>query len=359
MNKIVVSGYYGFDNLGDEAALAGILHGLTRKNKNLDFTILSNNPVQTQKRFQVNSISRTDIVKIIQILYKSDFFINGGGSLLQDVTGWKSIPYYLGLSYAARFLKNKLIFYGQGIGPIRSEMNRKMVKFVLNRADLITVRDKNSHNFLENEGIKGEIYETVDPVFNFTPSYIKNKFNRKDNTYFSGTKGPIIGVSVRPWENNYIKQIVKIVDNFVNKIGGKVYIIPFHQVEDREISKNLNDMLSVDSCIVKGISEPAEMLYLFSGFDFIIGVRLHSLIFAALNHVPFFGISYDPKVKGFIDSLKLNNYIDIKNCKLNFLNDIIDIWENKNEYISLLKKETLKLHKKAEQNIELVLKMIH
>lgn len=96
MKKIVISGYYGFENLGDEAVLEGIITLLGAAE--IEITVLSARPEITSKRYGVKSIGRYSIIQILASLAEADLFISGGGSLLQDVTGSFSVPYYLSLA---------------------------------------------------------------------------------------------------------------------------------------------------------------------------------------------------------------------------------------------------------------------
>ena len=44
MSKILISGYYGFANAGDEAMLTAIIESLRQVEKNVELTVLSGNP---------------------------------------------------------------------------------------------------------------------------------------------------------------------------------------------------------------------------------------------------------------------------------------------------------------------------
>ena len=103
--KIVISGYYGFDNCGDEAVLLAMLHCLKKTIPNARMTVLSNNPEQTRKQHGVGAVNRWNPVKIAIKLLTCNLLISGGGSLLQDVTSARSPGYYLGVIKMALFLK--------------------------------------------------------------------------------------------------------------------------------------------------------------------------------------------------------------------------------------------------------------
>lgn len=152
MSKIIISGYYGFENTGDEAILLGIISNIRAVNKPVDICVLSRRPEITASRYGVRAINRNNFRAIIQEIKRCDLFLSGGGSLLQDITGWKSIPYYLGLVLIAQLMGKKTAFYAQGIGPVRGTLGRLLIKFVGNRTDLITVRDEASKELLVELG---------------------------------------------------------------------------------------------------------------------------------------------------------------------------------------------------------------
>lgn len=146
---IVVSGYYGFANLGDEAILAAlcadleVLGGFSRR----EILVLSHNPADTESVHGVRAIDRYNLRKVWQILGIARGFVSGGGSLLQDVTGPRSIPYYLGLAELALLRKIPVVMYGQGIGPVQSALFRRWVRRVYGRSSAYSVRDRHSADF--------------------------------------------------------------------------------------------------------------------------------------------------------------------------------------------------------------------
>ena len=85
---IALLGYYGYDNIGDEAVLEGIVFALrqsaAKRNVKLDITVLSADPDTTRKRCDVNATDRKNIKNVISALNKCDALVVGGGSLFQD-----------------------------------------------------------------------------------------------------------------------------------------------------------------------------------------------------------------------------------------------------------------------------------
>ena len=105
MSKIVISGYYGFANAGDEAMLTAIIKSLRSTEKSVELTVISGNPEMTSAQHQVNSIHRFNFFEIIKSLHGCDLLISGGGSLLQDVTSMRSLLYYLSILALGVILK--------------------------------------------------------------------------------------------------------------------------------------------------------------------------------------------------------------------------------------------------------------
>lgn len=325
MKRILISGYFGFNNLGDEAILNSMIEMINELNPGAEIIVLSNSPESTKVKYNTESIYRYDIFKIMSEMKRSDIFISGGGSLLQDVTSLRSVPYYLGLIFIAFIFNMKTIFFAQGVGPVRNKFYRFLIEKVLNRVDYLSVRDQDSKTFLENIGIKRNKINIIDdPVFGLNTFNPHLKKNKEKNIELQS-----IGVSVRNWHSNrYLESLA----DFLNKIGEKnkisITIIPFHQGKDIEISKKLQGMLEVDSKVREYTDDLDEVNEFYRTLDLFIGVRLHSLIFSAVNEIPFIGISYDPKTDSLIEEMGYQSEISTENITVDKLersyNKIID-----------------------------------
>ena len=141
MRNLVVSGYYGSKNAGDEAMLAAMLEVLSDLDPKLHITVISADPEDTRARHGVDAVSWLDITRILQLLGRADLLISGGGSLLQNVTSRRSLYYYLGIIFLALAVKTPVMLYAQGIGPIRGRLACALTRLIVNRVQLITVRD--------------------------------------------------------------------------------------------------------------------------------------------------------------------------------------------------------------------------
>src|SRR3989339_978082 len=142
--KIALSGYYGFGNIGDEALLTII----KQKIAGAEFTVLDRS------------------FKIISQIFRSDLLISGGGTLFQDKTSSRSFYYYIGVVALAKLMGKKVMILAQGFGPLNKTLNRHLARLVLNRVDIITLRDKQSLETIKKLGVTiPRIELTADPVF--------------------------------------------------------------------------------------------------------------------------------------------------------------------------------------------------
>ncbi len=124
--RIVISGYYGFHNVGDEAILYSIIQALRQQEPNVEIVVLSNHPEETAKAYHVLSVNRWKLNEVLKALKNADGLVSGGGSLLQDQTGLRSIPYYVGIIKIAQILKKPVFIYAQGMGPIHRTYNKQL-----------------------------------------------------------------------------------------------------------------------------------------------------------------------------------------------------------------------------------------
>lgn len=169
--KVVISGYYGFDNFGDDAILSVLCEKL--KSLSADITVISANPQKTAKDFLVNSVKNFDLPNLLKTISDSEILISGGGSLLQDVTSLKSLLYYSFVLFSALVMRKDVIIFAQGIGPLNRRISKLLVKSILQHAKFVSVRDEKSQALLADWNINAKLVN--DPVF-----FIVNSGNSKE-----------------------------------------------------------------------------------------------------------------------------------------------------------------------------------
>ncbi|MBI5399329.1 polysaccharide pyruvyl transferase CsaB [Candidatus Saganbacteria bacterium] len=356
--KVLISGYYGFGNIGDEAVLQAIVQGLKANNPDMDITVLSASPKITAAFYQVKTLPRSNFGQLLQAMGSCDVFISGGGTLFQNSTSNRSFLYYIGLIILVKIFRKKTMVFAQGFGPLKGKFNNFIVCWGLKRVDLITLRDQEAFDKLRELGVTNEkIFVTADPaVLLPAPSSAAGRKILSLEAVHLGR--PLLGISVRdlPGKDGekLYKSLAQTIDWLVTTYDYSPVFILFACPEDMEETAKVINYMREKSNIIYRICRPDEMLALIASFDLLIAMRLHALIFAAMSETPLLGISYDPKVTAF---MKLINqpYFQISD-NLNFaclkliLTKIVD---NKTRIKEQLRQAGGELRQQAALNFEL------
>ncbi|MEN6391540.1 MAG: polysaccharide pyruvyl transferase CsaB [Syntrophomonas sp.] len=305
--RIALSGYYGFDNAGDEALLSAITSSVRELAPEAEFVVFSGNPGSTSKTHGIPAVYYKSPLQVMRSLLKSDLLISGGGSIFQDITSSRSLPYYIGVVALAKLLGRPVMFYAQGVGPINRKLSRLLMRLVANRVDLISLRDRESAHLLQEIGVKRPpVMITADPVLALQPGASDlETIKACCSNWYIGNK-PLICVSVRHWPalDGYQQHLARVLDRLVGR-GFTILFVPMAWPEDILESRLIMSLMQETSSIVDRKLNSRELLALISQSEMLLGMRLHSLIFAASQGVLFGGISYDPKVEAFLHSYGL------------------------------------------------------
>ena len=156
MVNILISGYYGFDNIGDESILRTLVSSLREHIPDCSLTVLSHNPASTREKYGVEAVDRMSPMAILRAVKQCDMLISGGGSLLQDVTSSKSLHYYLSIIRCAEFFHKKVFIYSQGIGPIDRPGNRRAAAAALNLFEKFGQNDRRFAEIAPQTAISAE-----------------------------------------------------------------------------------------------------------------------------------------------------------------------------------------------------------
>ncbi|MFZ4199910.1 polysaccharide pyruvyl transferase CsaB [Lysinibacillus sp. fkY74-1] len=295
---IVLSGYYGFDNVGDDAILLSIIQALKKWENDIEITVLSNNPTATEQTYGVKAVNRWKMKEIHQLLKTADGLISGGGSLMQDQTGMKTIPYYAGVIQIAKWLKKPVFVYAQGMGPINHSLSKLIVRKTFNKVEQITVRDKASQTLLTEIGVRKETKIVPDPVMGLNGGDFHCEWLDQESL----TAESYISVSVRDWPSTiaYKEKIAHSLDQLVRQ-GEQIVFLPMHGEHDLKTSQEVAALMQEKSLIAPSDLSIEEKIAVIGQSQLLIGMRLHSLIFSAIYATPFIAISYDPKIDAFAD----------------------------------------------------------
>lgn len=306
--RIVISGYYGCGNTGDEAVLAGILAAFSeRAGVEPDaFTVLSANPEATCKSHGTNAAPRMSHTEARRALREADLFLSGGGSLLQDTTSLRSLFYYLWIIRLARSFGRPSMIYAQGMGPLRRPIARRMTAAVLNRVGTITVRDSGSAALLKEIGVSVPPVEiTADPAFALSPAS-NERVAQIVGQAGAPTGIELIGFALRPWpamSPDKVEAIVSAAKKLSDKQNRHVIFVPMQPPGDTALAEQLAERVGDRASAIRRPLTPSEAVGVVRSLTGLVGMRLHALIFGAMRAVPMAAISYDPKVAQLMDRI--------------------------------------------------------
>lgn len=372
VKRIALSGYYGFGNSGDEAVLQSILLALEdegrRQGIGIEPVVLSIRPEETERTYGVRSVHRMRFSDVARTLRECDGLISGGGSLLQDATGVKTIPYYLLILKIAQFFRKPTFIYAQGVGPVHRPLFYPMIRSVFNRCRYISVRDEESADLLAKMGVKRSRVEVVpDPVMGLTPRERNAaRPGPKAGSERSGTK-PVIGVSVRFWndDRSELDGIARALRMIVERVPAAIRLLPFHLPADAEASRYVMDRIGPDLPdgttleMADGALHPQDMMAEVGACDLLIGMRLHALIYAAARSVPPVGVSYDPKIDQFLNRLGMKaagSTDDLRPDRL--AEEALRLLEHKSEWLETAGSAIDRLKREARQPAQQIVSIL-
>ncbi len=298
--RVVCCGYYGKGNAGDEALMASLLQMLPSE---CTPCVLSGNPQQTRDRYQVAAYNRMSAFDVFQLLRKSDAFIWGGGSLIQDATSALSPIYYIGLMGLAQQMGLKTIAWAQGVGPLNRPAIRNLARQAFAGCDAVTVRDMGSAQLLSEWEIPPQVI-APDPVWALAAKPLPQEAIAQRQKL---NPAPLVAVNLRSHPQltpARLATLTRALIDFQTATNTAIILVPFQASLDQEIAESIHAQLPGKSHIVS-LEDPQEIKGLFQGVKMAIGMRYHSLIMAAAEQCCCFALSYDPKVSQLMKEINI------------------------------------------------------
>ncbi len=309
--KIGISGSYGGLNLGDEAILQSIITQL-RRELEVEITVFSRDAEDTKRRHgveravPVRRLSRAEVAPEVERL---DLLILGGGGIIYDAEA----KTYLREVQIAQEKGIPSMLWAIGAGPLDDPTNQALVRETLAHVDAITVRERAAQQVLEAAGVHHDVVVTADPALLIKPEPLPRGILRQEGLENSAR---IIGMSVREPgvaapdldPDVYHKLLANAADYMVDRFDADIVFVPMERsVLDTQHSHGViaNMLRAQRATVLKGEYTAGQLLSLIGKFSFALGMRLHFLVFAALQNVPFVALPYAGKVSGFLEDLKL------------------------------------------------------
>jgi len=362
--KILIFGNFGNGNNGDEVVLMAMLQEFRQLDPTAQITVISGNPVQTEKLHGVQAIRRGFSPEVIRAIAWTDVVIIGGGGILIDQVH-SNLKYGLVILLACIFRK-PIMVYGIGLDTLTGSITRKSVNLAFNKVNIIALRDKESREGMRKLGVSVPIYVTADPAFTLDPP------NREDfrevliKTGLYEKRSPLIGISVWPTDNfNSYQRVLQVFadlgDSLIANYGWKIVFLVMSTIGfegDLEGSYRIVEMMKHrDKVQVLNVNySPRALMAVFGQMDLVIGMRYHSLVLSAIMNVPMIGIERVkyPKNTYFLREVRQPSGGTVGSLTARQLEECVStVWRSKKEMAQRVAAARKRLRTRAGQNIKL------
>ena len=312
--QIMISGYYGFDNYGDELILARICEHLCKWG--YQPVVLTQNAERTGQTLsglntsEIQTVPRMNIVAVWQAMQKISAFISGGGGLFQDKSSWKSPLYYSALISMAHHLAKPIAFFAQGVGPLNTSIGKSCASNALQKSKLIVVRDEKSVslvNALQALWLKQKatpVFKMADTVWTTPLEFIYPDSDRRG-----------ISISIRPCElinntsgwDNLLKVLLPLLQELPP--DEPIYLIAAQPSEDvpvlNQLKQKLSESLAGRCQIITGLEAINNSI---ATSRHVIAMRYHVVLMSLLMQTPVYALAYDPKVQSLTEQAKIKGW---------------------------------------------------
>ena len=359
---VVICGAYGRGNAGDDAILEAILQEMRSIDPDMPVLVLSKDPKSTRLAYRVQAVHRSNFPAWLRAMRRAKLYINGGGSLIQDVTSRRSLWFYLHNISAAKKAGCKVQMNGCGNGPVTRQNHRRLAARVLNaNVDVITLREPDSREELRLMGVtKPEILLTADPALTLrraSDDEIDSMMLRAGipphGKYICFAlrqwkgfeeKAPLFGAAAQYAYDTYgltpvFTAVEKHLDPVAHRLAAKSLTTPHYFLDDAGGAGTIIGSLS--------------------RMEVVVSMRLHALIFAAGQGIPLAGVVYDPKVSAFLKYIGQELFVDLDALTGEGLRHMIDQAVGQSRRPEDQAAAVRRLQELEQQNVAVARRLLH
>jgi polysaccharide pyruvyl transferase CsaB len=349
MAHLLLAGYFGCGNLGDDAVLLGFLEGLRKER--YDVTVLSGAPDETYRMYGVPAVPRKDMAMVGEAIGRCDGLVFPGGSIFQDVTSVRSVAYYAQLVRKAKSAGKKVVMLGQGVGPLTSFFGKRMASGAFNAADALAVRDPASLETLRALGVKTSARVTADFAF-LLP---KPEEGGGAAGYQVGNM-KTVGLAPRPHgKGAAVATLFGDLARLLYASNMMPVLIEMDRDTDAPLIQEISKRQGGKIPDIRKMATPMQLQQRMARMDAIIAMRLHAGILAATVGVPPLMVSYDPKVTALAKLLDIGAARSMQGLTAQRLfESFIDMQRERERNLQVLARKQEELSKLARENIELL-----
>jgi polysaccharide pyruvyl transferase CsaB len=364
MPRIGLLGSYGGLNVGDEAILTSIVASLRGRYPFAELVVFSRDAGHTRLHHPVDRVidarsGRRDAVN--EELGQLDLLLFGGGGLLYD--GEARI--YLRDVRAAQDRGVPTVAYALGAGPLTLPEDRACVREVVSAMDRVTVRDEESLGVLEDVGVTAPVDVVADPALLLTPLPFSMATLASEGV---PPTARLIGMSVRePGRaapnldvDAYHALLGAVADFMVHRYDAYILFVPMERGDVQHSHAVLAHMTAADRArVLNGCYPPREILGLMEHLDFVVGMRLHLLIFAGIAGVPFLPLPYAGKVFDFARVSGVPALQGVtRQCIGPLLATLDQLWDDRERQGTQIRARVGRLLPRAESTLDLALELL-
>ncbi|MCH8980372.1 MAG: polysaccharide pyruvyl transferase CsaB [Armatimonadetes bacterium] len=353
--RLVLAGYFGRGNLGDDAILLGFIEGI--KGLAVDVTVIAGRPDAVFREYGLPAVSHLDFKSIHSAIESSQAVVFPGGSIFQDATSVRSVAYYSDIVRTAKKAGKKVVMLGQGVGPLTRFMGRRFAAGAFEAADAIAVRDAQSAAEMKELGVRAKPRVTADMAF-LLPAPRKRRGQRQ---YGVGTMRSV-GISARPPARDKGRHVVKVFSELLHMLfesGWVPSMIEMDREIDRPLLEKMNKAHGGKVPQIRGLTHPVQLQERLVRMDAVIGMRLHAGILATTVGVPAYMVSYDPKVNAFANAMGFSTPPNIQDVGASQIHDgFLSFIKDRDRLVASVERRRDELAKKAQENIEVLVSAV-
>lgn len=272
--RVLLSGYYGAGNLGDEALLAGMVRGLGARGHHVE--VLSADPAATRALHGVRATHR--VRGVLSALLRNDLLVSGGGGLLQDRTSARSLRYYLAVLGLARHLGRGPVVFGQSLGPLSPSGERRVARAL--RGVPLGLRDEASVAWADTHGLSATLVADAALALKPPPR--------------DGGGGVLL---IPRGGQPEVTRALVLAGREAVTAGRRAAVLPLHASADDNEARAVEAATGAEALQA---DSPRQALRRIAEADLVLSGRLHGAVLATVAGVAHAGLVYDPKVAGFL-----------------------------------------------------------
>src|SRR5262245_2115588 len=266
-SRILISGWYGNGNLGDEAVLAGMLEAISRALPGARVTALSDDAALTRREHGLAAAQRDArghrrrLWSETRAIARNDVLAIGGGGLVKDFGRYRgNVHAWVRPGMVAAAMRRRTMWYAVGVDDVHFPDSVDVVRRASRRLDLLTVRDDGSARRLREMGVTREVLVTADPALLLGRALAR-----------PGGTAPLVAVCPRLWkaggpdvddpelQGRLFDELAAALDRLVREAGAEVVLIPFQARagdDDRVVCRAVRDRMSEGgAALVTGVPD--------------------------------------------------------------------------------------------------------